>query len=73
MRRGSGLHVGCRMEVEEETQSEKKIDEQRKNLQRQLRDIGKFTFMEPAVREAQKREVYVSAARCRKEKDRPCA
>ena len=52
--RGSDLDEGCRMEVEEEVQSEKKLGEQRRNLQREMRDIDKLTFMEPAVREAQK-------------------
>ena len=41
------------MEVEEEGQSKNKLDEQRRNLQMQMRDIDKLTFMEPAVGEAQ--------------------
>ena len=41
----------------------------RRNLQRQMRDIDKLSFMEPAVRTAQKREVCVSVARGRKEKE----
>ena len=68
-RRRSGLDEGCRLEVEEEVQSKKKLDEQRRNLQRQMRDIDKLSFMEPAVRTAQKREVCVSVARGRKEKE----
>ena len=51
---GCGMDEGCRMEVEEEMQSRKKLDEQRRNMQRQMRDIDKLTFMEPAVREVQK-------------------
>ena len=53
-RRGSDLDEGSRMEVEEEVQSKKKLDEQRRNLQRQMRDIDKLTFLKPAVREAEK-------------------
>ena len=53
-RRGSGLEEDCKMEVEEENDCNKKLDEQRKRLQRQLRDIEKFTDMEPMFRDIQK-------------------
>ena len=46
-RRGSGLEEYCKMEVEEEIDCKKTLDEQRKSLQKQLRDIEKFTDMEP--------------------------
>ena len=52
-RRGSGLE-GCRMEFEEETEYKKKLDEQKKSLQRQEREIGKFANMDPVVRNHQK-------------------
>ena len=42
-RRGSGLEEDCKMEVEEEIDCKKKLDEQRKSLQKQPRDIEKFT------------------------------
>ena len=44
----------CKMEVEEEIDCKKKLDEQRKSLQKQLRDIEKFTDMERMFRESQK-------------------
>ena len=52
-RRGSGLEEDCQMEVEEETDCKKKLDEQRKSLQNQLRDIEKFMDMEPMVLDSQ--------------------
>ena len=42
------------MEVEGDTDCKKKLDEQKKSLQKQLRDIEKFTDMEPMVRDRQK-------------------
>ena len=53
-RRGSGLEEDCKMEVEEETDCTKKLDEQKKSLQRQLRVIEKFTDMDPVLRDRQK-------------------
>ena len=53
-RRGSGLEEGCKMEFEEETDCKKKLEEQQKSLQRQLRDIEKFASMDPVFRDRQK-------------------
>ena len=53
-RRGSGLEEGCLMEVEEETDCKKKLDERKKSLQRQLRDIEKLTEMDPIFWDRQK-------------------
>ena len=39
------------MEDEEEVQSKKKLEEQKKSLQRQLRDIEKFASMDPVFRD----------------------
>ena len=44
------------MEIEKGTASLKLLGAQRKNLQKQLRDIDKLTSMEPEVRESQKEE-----------------
>ena len=38
------------MEVEEETKCKKKLDEQKKRHQRQLRDIENFACMDPVSR-----------------------
>ena len=38
-RRESGLEEDWKMEVDEEVDSKKKLDEQRKRLQKQLREI----------------------------------
>ena len=67
--RGSDLDEGCWMEVEEEVQSQNKLDEDIRNLQRQMRDIGKITFCGACGQRSPKREVEVSVARSRKEKD----
>ena len=55
----SGEEAGCagrrrEMEGEEEIDSKKKLDEERKSLQKQFRDIEKFTNMEPMLRDSQK-------------------
>ena len=42
------------MEVEEETDCKKEVDERKKHLRRQLRDIGKLTDLEPMLRDRQK-------------------
>ena len=42
------------MEFEDETEYKKKLDEQKKSLQRQEREIGKFANMDPVVRNHQK-------------------
>ena len=39
------------MEVEEETDCKKKLDEQKKSIQLQLRDIEKFASMDPVFRD----------------------
>ena len=52
--RGSGLEEDCKREVEQETDSKRKLDEQKKCLQRQVRDIEKFTDMDPVFRDKQK-------------------
>ena len=44
------------MEIEKGTANLKLLGAQRKNLQKQLRDIDKLTSMEPEVRESQKEE-----------------
>ena len=41
--RGRGLGEDCEMEVEEEIDCKKKLDEQRKSLHKMVRDIEKFT------------------------------
>ena len=46
-RRGSGPEEDCQTVVEEETDYENKLDEQKQSLQRQLRDIEKLTDMDP--------------------------
>ena len=53
-RGGSGLEEDCKMEFEEDIDCKKKLDERRKSLQKQLRDIVKFTDMEPLFRDSQK-------------------
>ena len=45
-RRESGLEEDWKMEVDEEVDSKKKLDEQRKRLQKQLREIEKFKDMD---------------------------
>ena len=52
-RRGS-LEDGCKMEFDEETDCKKKLEEQKKSLQRRLRDIEKFASMDPVFRDRQK-------------------
>ena len=52
--RRSGLEEDCKMECEEDIDCKKKLDERRKSLQKQLRDIEKFTDMEPLFRDSQK-------------------
>ena len=42
------------MDVEEETDCKKKLDERKKHLQRQWRDIEKFTDSDPNIRDRQK-------------------
>ena len=49
-----GPEEDCKMEVEEETDCKKKLDEHKKSLQRQLRDIEKFANMDPIFRSRQK-------------------
>ena len=49
----SGLEEGCRMDLEEETEYKKKLDEQKKSLQRQVREIDKFANMDPVARNQQ--------------------
>ena len=53
-RSGSGLEEGSRVEFEEETEFNKKLDEQKKSLQRQMREIDKFANMDPVFRDQQK-------------------
>ena len=53
-RRGSGLEEGCKMEFDEETDCKNKLEEQKKSLQRQLRDIEKSASMDPVFRDGQK-------------------
>ena len=50
-RRGSGSEEGCKMEFEEEADCKKKLEEQKKSLQRQLRDIENFASMDPFFRD----------------------
>ena len=45
------------MDVDEEVGNEKKLDEQRKRLQKQLRVIEKFSDMDQMFRDGQKTEV----------------
>ena len=54
-RSGSGLEEDCKMEVEE-TDCKKKLDEQKKSLQRQLRDVEKFASKEISKEELQEIE-----------------
>ena len=42
------------MDFEQETEYKKKLDEQKKSLQRQVREIDKFANMDPVVRNQQK-------------------
>ena len=47
-RRESGLEEDCGVEVEEEFENgenKRNLDEQRKRLQKELRDIGKLSFI----------------------------
>ena len=62
-RRGRGLEEDCKMEVEEEIDCKKKLDEWRKRMQKQLRDIEKFTDMEPMFWDSQKEKVEGSVTR----------
>ena len=41
----AGLEEDWNMDCEEEVENKKKLDEQRKRLQKQLRDLEKFTCM----------------------------
>ena len=52
-RRGSGLEEDCKIEVEEETDCKNKLNERKKSLQRQLRDIKKFASTDPVFRDRQ--------------------
>ena len=67
-RRGSGLKEDCKMEVEEETDCKKKLDEQNSSLQRQLRDIEKLTDMEPMFTDKQKEKWKAESKRKEKKK-----
>ena len=49
-----GEEEGCRKDFEEETEYKKKLDEQKKSLQRQVREIDKFANMDLVVRNQQK-------------------
>ena len=62
-RRGSGLEEDCKMEVEEETDNKKKLDEQKKSLQKQLRDIEKFANLDLVFRDRQKENLEEIVAR----------
>ena len=53
-RRGRGLEEDCKMEVDEEVDCKKKLDEQRRSLQKQPRDIEKFTDVDQMFRDSQK-------------------
>ena len=53
-RKESGLGEGWKIEVDEEVDSKKKLDEQRKRLQKQLPEIEKFTDMDQMFLEGQK-------------------
>ena len=49
-----GEEEGCRMDFEQETEYKKKLDVQKKSLQRQVREIDKFANMDLVVRNQQK-------------------
>ena len=53
-RRESGFEDDWNMEVEEEVDNKKKVDERRKRLQKQLREIDKFSDLDEMLRDAQK-------------------
>ena len=53
-RRGIGLEKDCKVEFEEGSDCKKRLDERKKHLQRQLRDIENLTDMEPMLRDRQK-------------------
>ena len=61
-RRESGLEEDWNMEVDEEVDDKKKLDEQRRTLQKQLREIEKFSDMVQMFRDGQK-EVEGKATR----------
>ena len=56
-RRESGLEEDWNMEVAEEVDNKKNLDEQRKRLQKQLREIEKFSDMDQMFRDGAEREV----------------
>ena len=69
-RRGSGLEEGCKMDRDEDTDCKKMLEQQKKRLQRQLRDIEKFVSMDPVFRDRQKeiwKEVLEEIERTRTE------
>ena len=51
------------MEVEEEAESRKKFDEQRKRLQRQLRDVEMFTGLLQETQSGNQRKFATAATR----------
>ena len=53
-RRESGLEEDWNMEVAEEVDNKKKLDEQRKRLQKELREIEKFSDMDQRFGDGQK-------------------
>ena len=57
VRRESGLEEDCGMEVEDEVERRKKLDEQRKRLQRQLRDVERFGDVSQEVQSSLKKNL----------------
>ena len=53
-REESGIVEDWNMEVEEEVEDKKKLDEQKRRLQKQLREIEKFTDMDQIFGHSQK-------------------
>ena len=53
-RRGSGLEDGWKTEFDEETDCKKKLNEHKKSLRRQRREIDKFASMDLVLRDRQK-------------------
>ena len=61
------------MEFDEETDCKKKLEEQKKSLQRQLRDIEKFASMDPVFQGQTEGDLERRAGRYSEEKDRASA
>ena len=56
-RRESGMEEECRMDVEVEIESRKKLDEQRKTLQKELRDVEKLSCVSKEVQDSRKNDL----------------